>query len=197
MPVKTNVICYLFTLELSSMAILNIKELTTICSLTSKQILAYYRDVMLENFPAEQAAVTRYLVTILHLMSKVGSIRADPDHVPFLKIIDFSLTAVTDEVKTEIPFKLEPQYFQILGPIGMMKLLRTVFNSALTHIQLEPLTPSQAVTVKLAETELAIMSNALAKIALRIPDSSVYSVTSTSELYPIVIRLEIKFNTRN
>jgi hypothetical protein len=149
---------------------------------------------MLENFPTLQSCVSGYLAAIQHQLSIIGRIRADPAQIPFLKIEHFDLTINNDGVKIKMPFKLEPLYFLTLGPIGMMKLLKTVFNSVLSNIPLAPLTAPEAVRIAHARIELALISDALINLVLQVPDSSAYLIRNNSELNPIVIQLEIKFN---
>jgi hypothetical protein len=148
---------------------------------------------MLENFPILQSCVSGYLSAIQHQLTIIGKIRAEAQ-IPFLKIKHFDLTVNNNGVNIEMPFKLEPLYFLTLGPIGMMKLLKTVFNSVLSNIPLAPLTAPEAVRIAHARIELALISDALINLVLQIPESSAYLVHNRSELTPIVIQLEIKFN---
>jgi hypothetical protein len=176
------------------MSELSLKEITNICSLISQQILMYYKDVMLGDSPSEQALVNQHMMNIPLILSAIEKIDRISTRIPSIKIKHFNLAIYDNGAKTEMPFKLEPAYFQILGPIGMMEVLLDVFRSALSSIHITHLTTSQAARMAYARRDLAYIICSLTDIALRITDLSAYLVKSTSELFSIDFDLEIKYS---
>jgi hypothetical protein len=194
MSTTAKVTSHSFKLKLKSMTGLSIKELTNICLITSQQILMYYRDIMLGNSPHEQTVVTKYMLDIQHILTVVEEIDVSPSRVPSINIKHFSLIIHNNGVTTEMPFKLEPAYFQILGPIGMMKVLDDVLSSALSSIPLTHLMHPQVMRISYARIQCAMIPSILARLAPRIPDSSAYSVQHMTDLHSIDLNLEVKYD---
>jgi hypothetical protein len=195
MPVPTNVTRYKVSLELASMKVLSIKETTAFCSLISQQILTHFRDELLVNNPAEQSHVRRIMGSIQSLLRIIGKIGPNKHLIPFLEIRKLDITVKNNNVIKSIIFRLDSQHFQILGPVGLIKLVNIALDQSFSSMQLQNITPFDEIFLNYCKEQVPKIKNVLLHIALQIPVSTEYLIKSTSELKPIQLDLVIKFNT--
>jgi hypothetical protein len=179
------------------MKTLTLSEIGELCSVLSRHILSYFKDVLLDKNPVNQSLISRHLVVIQRHMGILGNLWIEPRRLmlPSINIKHIFIIFLKDNGESrDMTIKMLKDHFQITGPKALINVLQTVYYKAIERFSSFYNTLEDMTQVQRCLKQVDAVIRSLKKIISQISDDRIYEILETTYLGHMKLCLDITYN---
>jgi hypothetical protein len=173
-----------------------VKEICEFFFIMCRRILQHFKDVLFSQSLIEQSLMTQHYMAIRQIIYELNEIRShSADATPFIDIKSLKINITNDDVsffKTLI--KLDLYDFNLLGPIGLHRLLTFISLRVFSNLRITLNHPHEVETIKRIKKRFFKISNSLKRDISNLPFDSWHIFNERTKFSSISVDMEISYD---